>query len=92
MSLTGDTLNRLTTIDYYPVLNKPITEYTTVQECLRYAEEASKEVGQAYTITKFDLGVCMKALPLIWNNPVKYSKHSLDWNVSSDLCLLGDGW
>ena len=46
-----------------------------MKECLRYAEEASKEVGQAYTITTFDLGVCMKALPLIWNNPVKYSKH-----------------
>ena len=27
-----------------------------------------------YTITTFDLGVCMKAYPIIWNNPQRYSK------------------
>ncbi|MCG7882443.1 MAG: hypothetical protein JAY96_12745 [Candidatus Thiodiazotropha endolucinida] len=75
VSITGSKPTILTTIDYYPVINRPITEYKTVQECLRYAEEASKEVGQTYVITTFDLGVCMKAFPLIWNNPQKYANH-----------------
>ena len=64
-----------TTIDYYPVINCPITEYKTVQECLRYSEQATHEVGQDYVVTTFDLGVCMKAYPLVWNSPAKYEKH-----------------
>lgn len=39
------------------------------------AEQATKEVGQQYVISTFDLGVCMKAYPLIWNDPVKYKNH-----------------
>jgi hypothetical protein len=65
VSLTGDPPHRLTTIGYYPVIQHPITEYKTVQQCLKLAEEASHEVGQNYVIITFDLGVCMKAYPLI---------------------------
>ena len=75
ISTTGEKPMKTTTIDYYPVINCPITEYRAVQECLRYSEDASNEVGQQYVITTFDLGVCMKAYPLIWLNPVKYQKH-----------------
>lgn len=60
VSLTGEKPLRTTTIDYYPVINCPITEYKAVQECLRYAE-ATRQVGQQYMITTFELGVCMKA-------------------------------
>ena len=75
VSVTEDPPQRLTTIGYYPVIHNPITEYKTVKECLRIAEEATQEVGQEYTITTFDLGVCMKAYPLIWNEPEMYQKH-----------------
>ena len=75
ISETGCPPTKLTTIDYYPVINHPITEYKTVQECLRAAEEATVEVGQDYVVTTFDLGVCMKAFPLVWNAPHKYRKH-----------------
>ena len=75
LSSTEKSPLRLTAIDYYPVINHPITEYKTVQECLRVAEEATKEVGQGYVITTFDLGVCMKAFPLMWQNPEKYRDH-----------------
>ncbi|KAL5013682.1 hypothetical protein ScPMuIL_007952 [Solemya velum] len=75
LSVTGSKPTKLTTVDYYPVINHPITEYRTVQECLRYAEKATTEVEQEYVVTTFDLGVCMKALPLIWNTTVKYQKH-----------------
>lgn len=46
ISLTGEKPSRLTTIEYYPIISKPITEYETVQECLRYAKDAAREVGQ----------------------------------------------
>ena len=69
ISQTGNTPRQLTHIDYYLVIPNPITEYATVQECLRYAEQAIDEVNQEYVFTTFDLGVCMKAYPLVWNNP-----------------------
>ena len=75
LSQTGKIPESLTTIDYYPVIPRPITEYKTVQECLRYAESATAEVNQQYTITTFDLGVCMKAYPITWNNPERYQNH-----------------
>ena len=56
VSLTGEkNPYRITIIDYYPVIPKPITEYQTVQECLRYSEQATSEGGQEYTITIVDL-------------------------------------
>ena len=75
VSQTGSSPEHLTTIDYYPPIPKPITDYKTVAECLRFAEEATNEVGQEYVLTTCDLGVCMKAYPLVWNNPEKYAKH-----------------
>ena len=75
ISKTGDVPQRLTTIDYFPVIPHPITEYATMRETLKYAEDATKEVNQKYVITTYDLGVCMKAFPIIWNEPVKYKNH-----------------
>ena len=75
ISSTGVPPQHLTTIDYYPVINHPITDYKTVQECLRISEEATNEVGQQYVINSFDLGVCMKAFPIIWQNPDRYKDH-----------------
>lgn len=77
VSLLGTVPTRLTTIDYYPVIPYPITDYSTVVETLRYAKEAGEEVGQDYHFVTYDLGVCLKAFPLIWNHPVKYKKHIL---------------
>lgn len=75
VSETGVAPARLTTIDYYPVINHPITENSTVQECLRVSKDSSDQVGQKYAITTFDLGVCMKAYPILWKNPTVYKDH-----------------
>ncbi len=72
---TGDPPKSITTIAYYLVIHNRITEYKTVQECLRLAEEATHEVEQKYTITTFDLAVCMKAYPVVWNDTDRYTKH-----------------
>ena len=42
---------------------------------MRNPEEASNEIGQSIVITTFDLGVCMKAYPLVWNSQEKYKNY-----------------
>ena len=75
ISKLGNTPTRKTTIDYYPVIFSPITQYATVHECLKLAEQATDEVDQRYVFTTFDHGVCMKAYPLLWNIPEYYNRH-----------------
>ena len=75
ISLIGDKPQRKTTIDYYPTIHHPITKFETVQQLLRISEEATKKVGQRYIITTFDLGVCMKVLPMVWKYPEIYKDH-----------------
>jgi hypothetical protein len=71
---TGERPSQLTTIEYYPIISQPITEYDAVHECLRYSEEGTHEAGQQkYVITSFDLGVCMKAYPPIWTAEQRYA-------------------
>ena len=87
ISVTRKTIQRKSTIDYFTPINQPITEYATVQELLRRSEEATIEVvgeegGQQYVINTFDLGVCMKALPLVWKYPDRYMKRHSSWSVS----------
>lgn len=45
VSVTGDTPQRLATIGY-DVNHNPFTEYKTVKECLRFADETTKEKEQ----------------------------------------------
>jgi hypothetical protein len=44
---------------------------------LRLAEEATREVGQEYIITTLDLGVYMKAYPIVWSKSDQYKKHMI---------------
>lgn len=62
-------------IDLQNVQQPSCTEYNVVKELLRRCEKATEEVGQNYTITTFDLGVIMKAMPIIWDNPAAYKNH-----------------
>jgi len=75
VSATGVLPNRKSTIDYLTLIHEPFTEYSVIKELLRRSENATREVGQEYVITTFDLGGCMKAIPLIWKLPEEYSKH-----------------
>ena len=75
ISATGLPPRELTTIDFYPSITEPITQDNVVKELLRQCEKATQEVGQLYTITTFDLGVVMKAMPLIWSRPTAYKNH-----------------
>ena len=74
ISATGAMPTKISTIDYYTPINHPITQYETVKELPRQSE-ATLEIGQKYTINTFDLGVCIKALPLVWKYPDQYRDH-----------------
>ncbi len=57
------------------MINEPITEYKVVRDILQRCQQATFEVGQKYVITTFDLGVTMKAMPIIWDKPDLYRDH-----------------
>ena len=62
-------------IDCFTPINQPFTDYSVIKELLIRSEEATAEVGQEYVLNSFELGGCMKALPLIWKLPDHYKKH-----------------
>uniref|UniRef100_UPI00358E5A97 uncharacterized protein n=1 Tax=Myxine glutinosa TaxID=7769 RepID=UPI00358E5A97 len=66
---------RKSTIDFYTPINQPITDNAVVYELLKRSEAATEEVGQSYTINTFDLGVVMKACPIVWKYGEEFSKH-----------------
>ena len=77
ISRTGVPPKRKTTIDYYPMIPEPITEYKVVREILQRCEQATSEVGQRYTIITFDLGVTMKAMPFLGGISLTYTEITL---------------
>ena len=76
ISATGIPPPSKSVIEYLTPINQPFTEYSVIRELLKRSEEATREVGQEYVLNTFDLGGCMKALPLIWKFPEReYKMH-----------------
>ncbi len=75
ISTTGKVPPRKSTIDFYTPINQPITDNAVVYEILKRSEAATEEVGQPYTINTLDLGVVMKACPIVWKYEEEFSKH-----------------
>ena len=73
--MVGTSPKKLTKIDYCTPIYQPITQCETIQDLLHRSEKATQAAGQTHTISTFDLGVCMKALSLVWRHPDKYLKH-----------------
>jgi hypothetical protein len=74
-SATGVPPHRKSTVDYFTPIHQPITDNSVVCELLKRSEVATAEVGQKWVINTFDLGVCMKALPIIWRWPDAFANH-----------------
>ncbi|CAJ1050803.1 uncharacterized protein LOC117441717 [Xyrichtys novacula] len=66
ISATGVRPERKSRIDYFTPIGQPITAKETVAELLDRTEVATDEVGQEHVVSTFDLGVVMKACPIIW--------------------------
>ena len=75
-SATGVPPHRKSIVDYFTPIHQPITDNSVVYELLiKRSELATAEVGQKWVMNTFDLGVCMKALPIIWRWPDTFSNH-----------------
>ena len=75
ISANGKKPSRKSTIDYFHPIDQPFIEYSVMRELLKRSEDATLEVGQKYFFSIFELGDCMKALPLIWKFPEEYKNH-----------------
>ena len=51
----------LTTIEYLPPIPAPITENSTVQECLTQSQTITNVLQQSWTIVCFDMAAAKKA-------------------------------
>lgn len=69
VSAAGIPTPRRSAVDYFTPIHQPITDSAVVRELLRRSEVATDEVGQKWVLNTFDLGVCMKAVPIIWRWP-----------------------
>ena len=74
-SATGMSPVRKSTVDYFTPIHQPITDNAVVYELLKRSESATSEVGQKWVLNTFDLGVCSKALPIIWKWPDEFANH-----------------
>uniref|UniRef100_UPI00358FFE05 uncharacterized protein n=3 Tax=Myxine glutinosa TaxID=7769 RepID=UPI00358FFE05 len=74
-SATGSPPPSKSTVDYCTPIHQPITDNAVVRELLKRSEAATAEVGQRWVLNTFDLGVCMKALPIIWRWPNEFASH-----------------
>lgn len=75
VSAIGTVPYRKSTVDYFTPIHQPITDNAVVHELLKRSEAATVEVGQKWVLNTFDLGVCMKALPIIWRWPDEFAYH-----------------
>ena len=75
ISATGTPPPRKSTVDYFIPIHQPITDNAVVRELLKRSEVATAQVGQKWVLNTFDLGVCMKALPIIWRWPDEFTNH-----------------
>ena len=55
-----------------PILH-PITERSTIQECLRQSAEVSQQLQQPYTFVTMDLAAAKIAYELLWNSAERFS-------------------
>jgi len=74
-SATGIPPPRKSTVVYFTPIRQPITDNATIRELLKRLEAATIEVGQKWFLNTFDLGVCLKALPIIWRWPDEFARH-----------------
>ena len=69
ISAAGSRPAKKPTKDFFTPIDQPFTDFGVVRELLERFEEAIDAVEQQYLLNIFDLGGCMKALPIIWRNP-----------------------
>ena len=73
-------------IGYLEPILHPITEYSTVKECIEIAMKATAKLGQRYTFVTMDLAAAKIAYDIVWNEPVKYATVIIHLGAFHTMC------
>ena len=94
VSVTWEVPSNVTTIDYYPVIKYPITEFDTIQECPRAAEGWPRPRGWPRLChNNIWLGRVHEGISSHLESSIKLQEtHCVDWHFPFDLCILQDAW
>ena len=61
-----------TKITFLPPIHNPITDYSTILECIYQAQKLSRASNMKYTHITVDAGTAAKFYHVIWNNSVVF--------------------
>ena len=64
--------SKKTVITFLPPIRQPITEYSTVLECIKQSQELAMASNLTYAHITVDAGAAMKFYYIVWNNPVEF--------------------
>ena len=59
-------------ITYLPPINKPISNYSTVTECIIRSQKLAQVSNMKYTNITVDAGAAAKFYQVVWNNPIEF--------------------
>ena len=63
-----------TVITFLPVIRNPITEFSTVIECIYQSQKYATKCNMIDTHITTDVGTASKFYQVIWNNPIAFKK------------------
>lgn len=66
--------SKRTRITFLPPIRNPITEYSTVLECIVQSQNLAKASNMIYTHITVDAGAAAKFYHILWNNPKEFDK------------------
>jgi len=73
-------------IRYLKPIMHPITQLSTIQECLKLAMDITQQIGQDHTFVTFDLAAAKLALNLVWADSDKYKSVTVHLGAFHTMC------
>ena len=77
---------QMSNIGYMKPIMHPITQHSTVQQCLHMATDVSRRVQQNHTFVTFDLAAAKLALSIVWHKPQQYCDVTVHLGAFHTLC------
>ena len=68
----GKPNSKPTRITFLPPIRQPITEYSTVIECIHQSQRLSRAANMKYAHISVDAGAAQKFYHVVWNNPIEF--------------------
>ena len=68
----GKSNSKPTRITFLPPIRQPITEYSTVIECITQSQRLSRAANMKYGHISVDAGAAQKFYHVVWNNPSEF--------------------